>query len=138
MQRLFTLVLLLTASSLTMAGPADDARTHFNAIANGDLAILGRSYHDNAMLEWVGGPLDGTYTGREKIDEVWAKFGKANPELKLTVDKVEESANAKGGTVTANVLFTGKNPIKVRFVLTFRDSRITSEIWQIDPKLAIN
>ena len=90
------------------------------------------------MLEWVGGPLDGTYTGREKIDEVWAKFGKANPELKLTVDKIEESANAKGGTVTANVLFTGKNPIKVRFVLTFRDSRITSEIWQIDPKLAIN
>jgi hypothetical protein len=37
--------------------------------------------------------------------------------------------------VTANVTFQGKQPIKVRYVLTYRDNKIVSETWQIDPKL---
>jgi hypothetical protein len=28
-------------------------------------------------------------------------------------------------------------PIKVRYVLTFREGKIVSETWQIDPKLAV-
>jgi len=35
------------------------------------------------------------------------------------------------------VLFEGKAPIKVRYVLTFRDGKIVAETWQIDPKLAL-
>jgi hypothetical protein len=29
----------------------------------------------------------------------------------------------------------GKNSIKVRYVLTYRDGKIASEVWQIDPNL---
>ena len=45
-------------SGTAFAGPADDARTHFQAIGSGDLAALMRGYADNAHLTWVGGPLD--------------------------------------------------------------------------------
>jgi hypothetical protein len=52
------------------------------------------------------------------------------------VSDLRESANPKGGTVTANVIFSGKSDIKVRHVLTYRDGKIVSEVWQIDPNLA--
>lgn len=119
-----------------VAAPVDDARTHFQAIASGDLQVLMRGYADNAQFQWVGGPLDGTYSGAEAIRGVWAKFTASAP-FKLGIDKLEESANPKGATVSANVLFEGKAPIKVRYLLTFRDGKIVSEVWQIDPKLAI-
>jgi hypothetical protein len=62
---------------------------------------------------------------------------KAQGPLKVTVETLEESVNPKGSTVTANVLFVGKAPIKVRYVLVYRDNMIVSETWQIDPKLAV-
>jgi hypothetical protein len=52
------------------------------------------------------------------------------------VSGVQESANPKGATVTANVIFSGKSDIKVRYVLTYRDGKIVTETWQIDPNLA--
>jgi hypothetical protein len=66
------------------------------------------------------------------------KFVQAQGALKLTLAKVEESTNPKGSTVSANVLFEGKTPIRVRYILTFRDGKIANEIWQIDPKLVIS
>ena len=92
----------------------------------------------NAHFNWVGGPLDGTYSGAENIRGVWEKFTKAVGASKVSVDKLEESANPKGATVTANVQFEAKQPIKVRYVLTYRDGKIVSENWQIDPKLAVS
>jgi glucan biosynthesis protein len=68
---------------------------------------------------------------------VWTKFTGSQGPLKLSVDRLEESANPKGATVSANVVFEGKTPIKVRYVLTFREGRIVSETWQIDPKLMV-
>ncbi|TXF13790.1 nuclear transport factor 2 family protein [Pelomicrobium methylotrophicum] len=128
--------LFLTGSAF--AGPAlEDANVHFRAIASGDLALLMRGYADNARLNWVGGPLDGTYDGVQSIRAVWEKFTQAQGPLKLTVDRMEESANPKGATVTANVQFDGKQPIKVRYVLTYREGRLVSETWQIDPKLSL-
>ena len=38
---------------------------------------------------------------------------------------------------SANVQFEGKQPIKVRYVLTYRDAKIVNETWQIDPKLSV-
>ena len=116
---------------------ANDAATHFQAIGSGDLAVLMRGYNDAAQLQWLGGPLDGSYAGSAAIRGVWEKLGKAQGPLKVTVESLEESANPKGSTVTANVLFVGKAPIKVRYVLVYRDDRIVSETWQIDPKLAV-
>ena len=96
-----------------------------------------RGYAEGARLEWVGGPLNGSYSSLEAIRGTWSKFSTAQGPLKLHVDKLEEAGNPQGSTVSANLLFEGKSPIKVRHVLTFRDSRIVSETWQIDPKLTV-
>ena len=128
---------LALSSTGAFAAPADDARTHFQAIASGDVQILMRGYAENAQFNWIGGPLDGTYTTPEAIRGVWTRFTGSQGPLKVSVDRLEESANPKGSTISANVQFEGKSAIKVRYVLTFRDGRIVSETWQIDPKLAI-
>jgi ketosteroid isomerase-like protein len=130
--------LLIILTSSVLAGPAaDGAKDHFKAIASGDLQRITGAYADNARLNWVGGPLNGTYDGLESIRAVWDKFVKAQGPLKLIIGKMEESANPQGATVTANVQFEGKQPIKVRYVLTYRDGRLVSETWQIDPHLSM-
>jgi hypothetical protein len=135
--RLFFAPALLLAASTALAGPAsDNAQAHFRAIAGGQVENLLSQYADSATLEWVGGPLDGRYAGKVALSEVWGKFAKAQGELTVKVSGVQESANPKGATVTANVVFSGKNDIKVRYVLTYRDGKIVNEVWQIDPKLA--
>ena len=140
---MFKTSLLAAAATLTLAAgsafaaPVDDARTHFQAIASGDVPVVMRAYADQAQLNWVGGPLDGTYTTSDAIRATWEKFGKAVGPLKVGVTNLDESAIPKGSTVLANVLFEGKSPIKVRYVLTFRDGKIVNETWQIDPKLAV-
>jgi hypothetical protein len=128
---------MLFAASGAMAAPADDAKTHFQAIGAGDLGIVMSGYADNAQFNWVGGPLDGTYTSSDAIRGVWEKLMKSQGTMKVSVDKLEESVNPKGSTISANVQFEGKAPIKVRYVLTFREGRIVSETWQIDPKLSV-
>lgn len=128
---------MLFVASAASATPTDDAKTHFQAIGSGDLLIVMRGYADNAQFNWVGGPLDGTYASSDAIRGVWEKFTKSQGPLKVSVDKLEESVNPKGSTVSANVQFEGKAPIKVRYVLTFREGKIVSETWQIDPKLAV-
>ncbi len=120
------------------AGQASlDATSHFQAIANGDVQVLMRGYSENAQLQWLGGPLNGNYAGSDPIRGTWEKFTKSQGPLKFTVDKLEESANTNGSTVTANVQFEGKAPIKVRYVLVYRDNMIVAETWQIDPKLTV-
>lgn len=128
-------MLFLSFTGAALAGPADEAQNHFKAIAQGQVEAVMRGYADDAHFEWVGGPLNGTYAGSARIREVWTKFAKANAPLELSVDRLEESLNPAGGTVTANVEFKGKSTIKVRYVLTYRDGRLVSEIWQIDPRL---
>jgi ketosteroid isomerase-like protein len=127
-----------SSGSAFAAQPAQDAMQHFKAIGAGDLTQLMRGYADNAQLGWIGGPLDGTYRGADSIRAVWEKFTKAQGPLQVRIDKLDESANPKGATVTANVQFDGKQAIKVRYVLTYRDGKLVSETWQIDPKLAMN
>lgn len=132
---LVSVLLLVTGAAL--AGPAsDNAQTHFRAIAGGQIEVLLSQYADNAVLEWVGGPLDGRYTGKTALGEVWGKFAKAQGELSFKVANVQESVNSKGATVTANVVFSGKIDIKIRYVLTYRDGKIVGEVWQVDPNLA--
>ncbi|MBC7501152.1 MAG: nuclear transport factor 2 family protein [Herminiimonas sp.] len=139
MKQLFIASSLLALSiGSALAGPAADAaQTHFAAIGVGDIPIIMRGYADSAQLNWVGGPLDGTYVSQDTIRGTWEKFGKAVGPQKVTINNLEESINPKGATVLANVQFDGKMSIKVRYVLTYRDGKLVSETWQIDPKLAI-
>ena len=133
------LFLALTgAAGTALAGPAaDSANQHFKAIGAGDIEQLARSYAGDAILQWVGGPLDGVYSGEARLRELWSKFTAAQGKLDVQVGNLQESANPRGATVTANVEFKGKAAIKVRYVLTYRDGRIVNEVWQIDPNLAV-
>ena len=128
---------LMLAVATATAAPADDARTHIQAVGSGDVQVLLRGYADQAQFNWVGGPLDGVYATNDAIRGVWTKFTQSQGPMKVTINQLEESINPKGATVSANVLYEGKSPIKVRYVLTFREGKIVSETWQIDPKLVI-
>lgn len=130
-------IALAFLTGAAFAGPAQDmAKTRIDAIAKGDVATVTAGYADGSTLNWVGGPLDGKYTGTEKLKEVWTKFTAAQGEQKATVAEIAESANPKGATVTANVVFAGKGTVKVRYVLLYRDGKLADEIWQVDPNAA--
>ncbi len=133
---LFAAAIALGAPLAHAGSAADAAKAHIDAIAQGNEAAINAAYATDAVLEWVGGPLDGRYTTSTSIAGVWSKFGKANPNLKAHVSKLTEAANPKGATVTADVIFEGKGKIPVRYVLTYRDQRLVEEIWQVDPALA--
>ena len=125
--------------TLAFAGPLDEkaAEAHLAAIAGADIEQLMTAYDDSAVVEWIGGPLDGRYQGREAIREVWLKFFKNNDgqprEMHHTA--FEQSANPKGATLLAKVDYRGKMPVKVRQILSFRDTKLVTEVWQIDPAL---
>jgi ketosteroid isomerase-like protein len=130
-----TVAMLATACITVLAGPSDKATDHINAVAAGEVGKVMDSYADNAVFQWVGGPLDGVYASREAIQWVWSKFAKGNAPLTAKIEQLAESVNPKGSTVTANVIFSGKKTIKVRYILVFREGKLVNEIWQIDPKL---
>ncbi len=101
---------LAALSGAALAGPATHmAQAHFAAIAKGDVAAITAMTAPNATLRWVGGPLDGVYESAEAQKSVWTKFATAQDEQKATVSDLNEAANPKGATVTANVVFAGKN-----------------------------
>ncbi len=135
-QKLAVLTVFSLMSLASAAGPVDDANAHFKVIAEGQVDKIMAAYASDAEFQWVGGPLDGSYKTADAIHGVWTKFAKANAPLTVSVDKISESTNPKGSTVTANVTFSGKNTIKVRYVLTYREGKLVNEVWQIDPKLA--
>lgn len=125
----------LAVSTGAFADAAADAQHHFESIAAGYVDDVMAAYAGNARFEWVGGPLNGSYVGTKPIREVWTKFTQANGPLEIKVTNLQESANPAGATVTANVEFKGKHPIKVRYVLLYRGGKLIDEVWQIDPKL---
>lgn len=127
---------LAAAAMASVAAPADDARLHLEAIAAGDVEALMPGYAEGATIYWNGGPLDGVYSGPQQLRELWTKFAKAQGHLELAVAQLQENANPKGVTVSANARFRGASQTKVRHVLVWRDGKIVSEIWQIDPSMA--
>lgn len=134
-------VLLLAIALPAAAGPLDDARAraHLEAVAAGDIDALMRDYAPDAYMDWVGGPLDGRYQGEAAIRLVWQKFIAANDGQPRTAKfgKLESHANPKGTSIEGAAIYGGKTPVKVWHVLTYRDSVLATEIWQISPSLEI-
>lgn len=94
-----------------LCGPALDlAKARIEAIAKGDVANITGAYGPDASLNWIGGPLDGSYASSDAISEVWTKFSNAQGTQTANVGDVWEATNPKGATVVANVVFEGKNP----------------------------
>jgi ketosteroid isomerase-like protein len=130
--------LVFAIAGTAQAGPASDAaKSHFAAIASGDIADVMRDYADDARLNWIGGLFDGSHNGPAAIRTTWEKFKEVHGDMRFSLGQLEESANSKGATVVASVLFAGKTSVKVRFVLTYRDGKLVSETWQIDSTLKI-
>jgi len=131
---LVAMMILAAGSGSALAGPAaDSARAHFKAIAAGDVDAVTARYAPGTVFQWVGGPLDGVYADSAAIKGVWQKFIAAQGKLEVDVENLEEAANPKGATITANVVFKGKGPIPVRYVLVYREDKLVSEVWQINP-----
>ena len=124
---------LALASGQSFAEVKDDSLAHFKAIADGKTDTLKRQYAQNARLEWVGGPLGGTYTTTDAINGVWSKFTTAQGKLNHSVEDLKEVTNPKGSTVTARVQFAGKATINVLYIMTYREGKIVNETWQIVP-----
>ena len=116
--------------------PANLARQHLDAVAAGDVAKITAQYNAATTLHWVGGPLNGTFIGPQQLAEVWGKFAKAQAPLKPAIKDMKESGNPAGTTVTADVVFTGKNTLKIRYVMLYRGDTLVDEVFQIDPKMA--
>lgn len=134
-QTLLAAVLAMTLSSSAFADAAADARKHFDAIASADVNAVMQDYGPGAQFQWVGGMLDGLYASDDTIRALWTKFSTAQGKLAVTVAELQESTNPKGSTVVAKVAFEGKATLKVRYVLVYREGKIVSEVWQVDPKL---
>lgn len=136
-----TLTLCLLIPATAPAGPLDEAkgRAHLKAVAAGDLEALMRDYADDAYMDWIGGPLDGRYRGKDAIREVWHKFialNKGQPRP-ARFDKLEAHANPKGATIVSSAEYGGATPVKVWHALVYRDGELGTEIWQIAPALQI-
>ncbi len=131
---LFLICMAMTVASPAFAGKLDEARAkaHLEAIAAGDLGAVMRDYPDNAFMEWVGGPLDGQYRGKEAILAMWKKFfavndGKPRP---VRLGELEAYSNAKGASIETTAEYGGKLPLKVWHVFVYRDGMLVAEIWQ--------
>ncbi len=125
------------SSTLALAGPAtDSAQAHINAIASGNVPSVLEQYQDGASLQWIGGPLDGTYSNKGDLTTVWGKFAKGQGMMTVKIENLMEYANPKGATVSADVFFTGSKTVPVHYVLSYRDGKLVSEIWQVAPSLA--
>ena len=51
-----------------------DAFSHWNDISIENSTLLGSQYASNATLQWIGGPLTGTYHGVGNITSTWNKL----------------------------------------------------------------
>jgi len=119
------------------AGPLDEraAEAHLKAIAAGDVDGVMKAYGDEPYMDWIGGPLDGRYRGTEALRELWKKFAAANDNQPRPLQRttITQNGNPKGVTLTVTAEYGGKTIVRTHQVLVYRDLKLVSEIWQIDP-----
>ncbi|SHL96522.1 nuclear transport factor 2 family protein [Rhizobacter sp. OV335] len=131
----------LLVPRLAVAGPLDEraAEAHLKAVAAGNVDALMQAYGDDPWMDWVGGPLDGRYRGADALRQLWTKFAAANDNQPRTLQRtvITQNANPKGVTLTAVAEYAGKTTVRVRHVLVYRDTKLVSEVWQIDPNAVL-
>lgn len=137
-RQILQVAVLLSLSSLAFANPVDSARAHINAITAGDVDAIMANYGEAAVFQWVGGPLDGVYRDNQGIRGVWTKFVNKVSPSSAEIVSLATSANPKGATVDVKVVFQGQKPIKVHYVMVYREGKLVNEVWQIDPNMSLN
>lgn len=140
--RFIIMLLGWVVSASVLAGPLDEkkANAHLAAVAAGDVDALMADYAEDAYLDWVGGPLEGRYTGKDKILEVWKKFVAANDGKPRPAHQSKPNGygNPVGVSFDAEAEYGGKTPVKVWHLLVYRDGILTTEIWQVAPNLKVD
>lgn len=138
---LATAILVLATVQASFAGPLEEAQAqaHRTAIAAGDLEAIMHDYAEDAYMDWVGGPLDGRYQGKNAIRTVWQKFIAANAgqPRPAKFGKLAAYANPKGTSVNWEAEFVGTTPVKAWHTVVYREGSLASEIWQIAPALQV-
>lgn len=126
--------LLLGIAPSSAGDDAIRAEAYFHAITGGDAEIIASFYAENAEFRWIGGPLAGTYQGRDRIKGVWEKFAAAAGQFTHEVLELNETPAPKGksSTVIARIAFKGETDVPVKFVMTYKDGKIASQTWQVD------
>jgi len=113
--------------------PEERARIHWTAITKNDLAATTRDYSGHSVLDWVGGPLNGKYTGPEAIRGVWGKFFEGQGPLTVDISNVQVKEQDSTQTVTARTIFKGKVTIPVDYTLVYQGRCLAAETWKIRP-----
>jgi hypothetical protein len=127
-------VLFLVGMVLSLpvaAGKLDEAKAkaHLEAIAAGNLEAVMRDYPEDAFFEWVGGPHDGQYRGREAIRAMWKSFF-LDGLRQSKIGEMEAYSNPKGVTIETRAEYSGKRNVKVWHLFLYRDGVLVAEIWQ--------
>lgn len=120
------------------------AYDHWNYISRENMVSLMSQYASNATLYWIGGALNGTYTGSSSIQAVWNKFFAAWSELWFySLSQPTVSVNGNISTVTATIQFVAtpvSSPqqvdyLNVSYMLKYAESsgawHIYNEIWKV-------
>jgi hypothetical protein len=126
-----------------VAGAADPVaagvfQAHIAAVAKKDGPTLIAQYRPEAFVWWIGGGLDGTYSG-PAITALWTKFAATPGTLTPTIANLTQYDNPKGSTISADITYAGTNaagaPVSVHAyeVLAIRDGKIQDDIWQVIP-----
>jgi hypothetical protein len=127
----FLFLICMVASLPALAGKLDEAKAkaHLEAIATGDLEAVMQDYSKDAFLEWVGGPHDGQYRGREAIRAMWKDFflDRLRP---AKLGELITHSNPKGVSIATSVEYSGKRNVKVWHLFVYRDGVLAAEIWQ--------
>jgi hypothetical protein len=127
----FLLLMGMLACLPAMAGKLDEAKAkaHLEAIAAGNLEAVMQDYPENAFLEWVAGPHDGQYRGREAIRAMWKDFFSDGPRP-AKIGELDVYSSPQGVSIEANAEYGGKRNIKVWHLFVYRDGVLVVEIWQ--------
>lgn len=120
------------------------AFNHWNYISTKSLSPLTAEYNSNATLSWVGGPLNGNYSGVASIQGVWQKFFASWGAIWF-FSQSEPTVSVQGNNaiVTSMIQFVASpssesqqvNYLNISYTLKYASVasawRIYAEVWQI-------
>ncbi len=120
------------------------ALSHWNDIAIENSTLVMSEYTGNATLQWIGGPLTGTYTGTTQISTTWNKFfGLWSAVWFYTTSPPTVSVNGNNATVTSlnqfiMTPFSAQQQVQylnisytLSYVKTGNNWLINNEVWHI-------
>jgi len=133
-------------SKLNQNSVAYQAYSHWSAITARDSNTVMSEYAPDAKLYWLGGPLNGNFTDKNGIQDEWAKFFKANPDVYMNVtDFKVQILGGNRGVVTARLAFFNLHSdgttttVRVNYALvyTLKDGNwsLVEEWWSIAPRV---